>query len=57
MTEHILYFLKRREKRITQTELADYLKCSQALISKFESGMGSMSQEKINQYRQYIDEK
>lgn len=57
MTEHILYFLKRREKRITQKELADYLKCSQALISKFESGMGSMSQDKINQYRQYIDEK
>lgn len=57
MTEHILYFLKRREKRITQMELATHLKCSQALISKFESGMGSMSQDKVNQYRQYIDEK
>lgn len=57
MTEHILYFLKRREKRITQKELATHLKCSQGLISRYESGNGSMSKEKINQYRQYIDEK
>lgn len=57
MTEHILYFLKRREKEITQIELAAHLKCSQALISRYEKGNGTMSKEKISLYRQYIDEK
>lgn len=51
------YLILRRRKGIDQTELAQYLKCSQSLISRYEKGNSGMSQKKIELYRQYIDSK
>jgi len=51
------YFLRRRQKKITHMELAKYLGCSQSLISRYETGDCKMSQDKINRYRSYIDQK
>lgn len=51
------YLLKRRRKKITHVELANYLHCSQSLISRYETGKCGMSQKKIEKYRKYIDEK
>ena len=51
------YLILRRRKGIDQTELAQHLKCSQSLISRYEKGNSGMSQKKIELYRQYIDSK
>jgi len=51
------YLIKRRKKNIDQTELAEYLNCSQSLISRYEKGSSGMSKEKIEKYREYIDNK
>lgn len=49
------YLIKRRNKKIDQKELAKHLNCSQSLISRYEKGTSGMSKEKINKYREYID--
>lgn len=51
------YLLKRRKKKITMQEIADYIGCSQSLISRYETGNCGMSKEKIQKYREYIDQK
>ncbi len=51
------YLLKRRRKKITHIELAVYMNCSQSLISRFETGNCGMAKEKIQRYREYIDNK
>ena len=51
------YLLKRRKKKISQKELAEYLNCSQSLLSRYERGECSMSKEKVELYRCYINEK
>uniref|UniRef100_C5D6X8 Transcriptional regulator, XRE family n=1 Tax=Geobacillus sp. (strain WCH70) TaxID=471223 RepID=C5D6X8_GEOSW len=51
------YLIKRRKKRISQKELAQVLQCSQSLLSRYERGECGMSKEKIQKYREYIDEK
>ncbi|WP_079516707.1 helix-turn-helix domain-containing protein [Rossellomorea marisflavi] len=57
MTKKEYYFLLRRKKKITHTELAKYIGCSQSLISRYERGNSDMSNIKIDKYRSYIDQK
>lgn len=49
------YLIKRRKKKITMTQIAKYIGCSQSLISRYETGDCKMSEIKINRYREYID--
>ena len=49
------YLLKRRRKNINQNELANILDCSQSLISRWEKDDCLMSEDKILNYEQYID--
>lgn len=49
------YFLKRRKKNIKLKELAKYIGCSQALISLYETGKCDMSLDKLEKYRNYIE--
>jgi transcriptional regulator with XRE-family HTH domain len=51
------YLLKRRKKKITMQELAEYIGCSQSLLSRYERGQCGMKKEKVELYRQYIDQK
>jgi len=50
------YLILRRRKKIGQEYLAQQLKCSQSLISRYEKGTSGMSQKKIDLYRKIIDE-
>jgi len=55
MLEREQYMLKRRAKGITQTEIANLIKCSQSLISQYERGTAKMSLDKLRKYKEYID--
>lgn len=57
MNEKEFYLILRRRKKISQNELAKVLNCSQSLVSRFEKDDCTMSKDKINRYKQYIDEK
>lgn len=57
MNEKEIYLIKRRRKKIGQSQLAKILNCSQSLISRFEKGECEMSKDKIEKYKKYIDEK
>ncbi|HDX9572447.1 TPA: helix-turn-helix domain-containing protein [Bacillus cereus] len=49
------YVLKRRKKRIRLRQLADYIGCSQSLISQYETGSCEMDRVKIDKYKEFID--
>ncbi|HFK1800482.1 TPA: helix-turn-helix domain-containing protein [Bacillus cereus] len=49
------YVLKRRKKRIRLRQLADYIGCSQSLISQYETGNCEMDRAKIDKYKEFID--
>lgn len=51
------YLLKRRKKRINQSEIAKQLGVSQSHISRYEKGVSGMSEQNIKLYREYIDKK
>ncbi|MGG4039287.1 helix-turn-helix domain-containing protein [Heyndrickxia ginsengihumi] len=55
MNEKDEYFLKRRHKKISMQKIANYIGCSQSLISRYETGDCEMSDKKIKKYREYID--
>lgn len=57
MNEKEIYFIKRRRKNISQKTLAEYLNCSQSLISRYETDDGTMCKAKIQLYKEYIDKK
>ena len=57
MNEKEIYFILRRRKNISQGEIATYLNCSQALISRWERNDTTMCKEKIGLYKEYIDRK
>ncbi|MGR9049230.1 helix-turn-helix domain-containing protein [Halobacillus faecis] len=57
MTRKEEYLLKRRRKKIKQNELADALGCSQSLISRWEKDDCLMSEDKIEKYEEYINQK
>ncbi len=50
-----VYLLKRRKKKITAKEIAQYIKCSASLISRYETGDCGMMPDKVKAYREYID--
>lgn len=52
-----IYMLKRRQKRIRLTELANYIGCSQSLLSRYETGECCLSDYKLQKYQSYIDQK
>ena len=49
--------MKRIAKKITLKEIADYIGCSVALISKYENKERNMSSDKVKQYEEYIENK
>jgi transcriptional regulator with XRE-family HTH domain len=49
------YILKRRKKKIRLRQLAEYIGCSQSLISRYETGDCEMDKEKVKKYREFID--
>ncbi|MFB4473320.1 helix-turn-helix domain-containing protein [Oceanobacillus caeni] len=57
MNEKEIYLIKRRRKKIGQSQLAKILNCSQSLISRYEKGECEMSNYRIKRYKKYIDEK
>ena len=57
ITEREIYFLKRKKSKITMSEIASAIGCSQSLISRYESGQREMNDNLNNQYKKYIDNK
>lgn len=57
MTEKEYYFLLRRKKKISQKEISQEIGVTQSLISRYETGDCEMSEQKIERYRSYIDQK
>jgi transcriptional regulator with XRE-family HTH domain len=57
ITDREFYFLKRKKSKITMSEIASAIGCSQSLISRYESGQREMNKTLISQYKQYIDNK
>jgi len=55
MNEMEEYRSKRLIKRIRLKELAVLLDCTIGLISNWENGRRSMSKEKLERYKAYID--
>lgn len=49
--------LRRISKDITLTEIANSIYCSVSLLSKYENNKADMKQEKIEVYKQYIENK
>lgn len=55
--EKDIYFLKRKKSKVTLTQLAKVLGCSETWISRFENEpYTQMSHQKMFAYRQYIDQ-
>ncbi|MGN8235384.1 helix-turn-helix domain-containing protein [Priestia flexa] len=55
MNEKEFYFLKRKQLKIRMIALANYMNCSQSLISRYENGQRSLSEIKLQKYREFID--
>ena len=55
MTSKDEYILKRRKKKIILKQLAEYIGCSQSLISRYETGDCEMDKSKIMKYQEFID--
>ena len=55
MNEKELYLIKRRRKKISQSDLSKELQCSQSLISRYEKDECEMSDYKIKKYKEIID--
>ncbi|WHY64707.1 helix-turn-helix transcriptional regulator [Neobacillus sp. SuZ13] len=51
------YLLIRRRKKIKHIDIAKYIGCTQAMISYFELGKRSMSPDKVDMYKEFIDAK
>ncbi|KIL38502.1 hypothetical protein SD70_26055 [Gordoniibacillus kamchatkensis] len=54
--ERVEYMLKRKEKKITLTEIAGEIGVSVAWLSLLESGLGNPSPEVAGAYMRYIDQ-
>jgi len=49
------YLLLRRSKKIRLTKISQEIDCSQSLLSRYETGDCGMSDDKIQKYREYIE--
>lgn len=49
------YYLMRRTKKIKLKQIADYIGCSIAHLSKFENNLVNMSDDKVRKYQEYIE--
>ncbi len=49
------YILKRRKKKIRLRQIAEYIGCSQSLISRYETGDCEMEKLKVEKYKDFID--
>lgn len=49
------YMLKRRKKKIRLRQLADFIGCSQSLISQYETGNCEMDKVKVQKYQDFIN--
>jgi transcriptional regulator with XRE-family HTH domain len=50
-----MYILRRRRKKIRLRQLAEFIGCSQSLISRYETENCAMEKEKIRKYKEFID--
>ncbi|WP_003545425.1 hypothetical protein [Desulfotomaculum nigrificans] len=57
ITKKEMYILKRKKKKIKLTEIANHIKCTPQLLSMYENEKCDISEEKLNMYKKYIDEK
>ncbi|MGI1810581.1 helix-turn-helix domain-containing protein [Priestia sp. TGN 0903] len=55
ITKKEKYFLKRKQLKIRMNKIAQYVGCSQSLISRYENNERGMTKEKIKRYREFID--
>ena len=51
------YIIKRKQKKILLKDLAEYIGCSIAHVSRWENNLNNMVQEKEQKYFEYIDGK
>lgn len=56
LKEREIYVIKRKRKKIRLKELAEYVGCSVALLSKYENGATNLNPEKLQLYKRYIDQ-
>ncbi|MED4619393.1 helix-turn-helix transcriptional regulator [Priestia megaterium] len=49
------YILKRRKKKIRLRQIAEFIGCSQSLISQYETGNCDMDKIKVEKYKEFID--
>lgn len=47
-------FLMRRQKKIKLSQIAEYIGCSVALLSKYENNKVAMDLVKVKKYNQFI---
>ncbi|UUV26385.1 MULTISPECIES: helix-turn-helix transcriptional regulator [Lysinibacillus] len=50
-----MYILQRRKKKIRLRQIAEFIGCSQSLISQYETGNCDMDKAKVEKYKSYID--
>lgn len=49
------YILQRRKKKLRLRQIAEYIGCSQSLISRYETGGTAMDIKKVKKYTEFID--
>ncbi|POZ56782.1 hypothetical protein LYSIN_01565 [Lysinibacillus sphaericus] len=50
-----MYILKRRKKKIRLRQIAEFIGCSQSLISQYETSNCDMDKSKVEKYKSFID--
>lgn len=50
-----IYILKRRKKKIRLRQIAEFIGCSQSLISQYETDNCEMDRAKVEKYKAFID--
>lgn len=50
-----MYILKRRKKKIRLRQIAEFIGCSQSLISQYETENCDMDKIKVEKYKEFID--
>lgn len=57
MNEKDIFIMKRRKCKVRLVDIAKYIGCSPSLLSRYENDDCKMIDEKIDKYRNYINEK